>query len=77
MLKYVSKQPHGEIYTSGKGTIGEGAYCSAVRDELGGWSLKQEPSSWRQGNVCVEELEKRDLKIDQPYMKPWNNRLKA
>lgn len=59
MLKYVSKLAPRSMYTSGKGTTGAGLTASAVRDELGGWSLEAGALVLGdQGNVCIDELDK-------------------
>ena len=59
ILKYVSRLAPRSIYTSGKGTTGAGLTATAVRDELGGWSLEAGALVLGdQGNVCVDELDK-------------------
>lgn len=59
ILKYITKIAPNGIYTSGKSTSGAGLTATAVKDELGGWSLEAGAMVLaNQGNICIDEFDK-------------------
>ena len=59
ILKYVSKLAPRGIYTSGKGASGAGLTATAIKDEMGGWSLEAGAMVLaNNGNICIDEFDK-------------------
>lgn len=59
ILKYVSNLAPRGVYTSGKGSSGAGLTATAVKDELGSWSLEAGAMVLAdKGNICIDEFDK-------------------